>query len=100
MHRNNVSLGKRPVALEEPKKPEASPAEVAKTNPDPGARKDTKAWANLFAGNRRASNGMALDYVAPKLLNGSVAVQLDNQEVKNNEIKWKYSLVLFMIVRC
>lgn len=34
------------------------------------------AWTNLFAKNRAVENGMTLDYITPKLVNGQQVVEL------------------------
>ncbi|OIT32797.1 hypothetical protein A4A49_30750 [Nicotiana attenuata] len=47
------------------------------------ANKDLVApvWANLFARNRMASNGLALSYISPTIVDGSVVIQLDLTEM-------------------
>ncbi|PHT89687.1 hypothetical protein T459_04800 [Capsicum annuum] len=63
----------------------------------PTEKKEGNQWGNLFAGNRVASNGMSLKYVTPKRVNGTVVVQLDQQDLEKEESKWKFSLVLYVI---
>lgn len=44
-------------------------------------------WANLFTGNRVAENGMPLTYIPPEIVNGTVVVQVDKNEVEKEAEK-------------
>ncbi|KAH0679513.1 hypothetical protein KY290_021609 [Solanum tuberosum] len=48
--------------------------EVTEDSPDPK-------WVNLFTKNRAAANGLNLDYISPKLVNGQQVVELVQEEV-------------------
>ncbi|OIT02003.1 hypothetical protein A4A49_07162 [Nicotiana attenuata] len=54
-------------------------------------------WANLFARNRVASNGLALSYIPPTIVDGSVVIQLDPTETAKEADKWKHSLIVAVI---
>ncbi|KAK6788794.1 hypothetical protein RDI58_012592 [Solanum bulbocastanum] len=65
--------------------------------PDPAGMKEANPWVSLFEGNRVASNGMSLNYITPELVNGKLVVNLDEKEQEKEEVKWKHSLVLYII---
>ncbi|KAH0776165.1 hypothetical protein KY290_007576 [Solanum tuberosum] len=46
-----------------------------------------KPCVSLFAGNRVASNGMALNYITPEMVNGNIIVKLDEKELEKEEEK-------------
>lgn len=64
-----------------------------KVNKDPIAPE----WVNLFAKNRIASNGLALSYIAPTIVDGNVVIQLDPIETAKEAEKWKHSLIVAVI---
>ncbi|XP_019241257.1 PREDICTED: uncharacterized protein LOC109221251 [Nicotiana attenuata] len=63
------------------------------------ANKDSTAseWVNLFANNRIASNGIALSYIAPTIVDGNVVIQLDPVETAKEVEKWKHSLIVAVL---
>ncbi|KAG5629509.1 hypothetical protein H5410_001226 [Solanum commersonii] len=66
--------------------------EIEVETDEPGAT-----WASLFKDNRSAQNGMNLTYIPPKLVNGKIVVQLDENEVEQEAEKWKCALIVFVI---
>ncbi|OIT25390.1 hypothetical protein A4A49_28088 [Nicotiana attenuata] len=57
----------------------------------------SSSWVKLFAGNRSAENGMTLSYIAPEVVDGQFAVNLDKEEVENETEKWKKALIVYVI---
>lgn len=54
-------------------------------------------WVNLFARNRMASDSLALSYIPPTIVDGSVVIQLDPTETGKEADKWKHSLIVAVI---
>lgn len=54
-------------------------------------------WVNLFARNRMASDSLALSYIPPTIVDGSVVIQLDPTETAKEPDKWKHSLIVAVI---
>ncbi|KAF3676406.1 hypothetical protein FXO38_04306 [Capsicum annuum] len=50
-------------------------------------------WTNLFAKNRAASNGIALNYIAPRIVDGNPIVQLEQESIDREINKWKPALI-------
>ncbi|XP_019224714.1 PREDICTED: uncharacterized protein LOC109206343 isoform X2 [Nicotiana attenuata] len=44
-----------------------------------------RTWTNLIKGNRSATNGMALTYIPPQIVDGQMVVQLEAEEVEPEE---------------
>ncbi|KAK4729326.1 hypothetical protein R3W88_022314 [Solanum pinnatisectum] len=60
--------------------------EVTEDPPDPK-------WVNLFTKNRAAANGLNLDYIPSKLVNGQQVVELVQEKVEKEMHKWNCSLI-------
>ncbi|KAH0732720.1 hypothetical protein KY285_011784 [Solanum tuberosum] len=56
-----------------------------------------KKWMNLFKGNRLATQGMTLQYVALLVRNGEIVVELCKTEVELETQKWEHSLIVYVL---
>ncbi|KAJ8570837.1 hypothetical protein K7X08_037809 [Anisodus acutangulus] len=61
------------------------------------APKPPSPWTNLFSKNRLASNGLVLNYVAPEVIEGKILVEVDKQEIESEAMKWKASLIAYVV---
>ena len=42
---------------------------------------DEKLWVNIIRGNRNTTNEVAIQFVAPKVVNGKVEVELEEEDI-------------------
>lgn len=54
-------------------------------------------WTNLFAKNISASNGLALNYISPRIVDGNPIVQLEQDTIDKEINKWKPALMAYFI---
>ncbi|KAH0686274.1 hypothetical protein KY289_017032 [Solanum tuberosum] len=54
-------------------------------------------WTNLFAKNRAATNGLNLEYIPPKMVDGKQIVELAQEEIDKELYKWNCSLIAYFI---
>jgi hypothetical protein len=61
-------------------------------------RDDTKKlWVDVLSGNRNPANGLAMEYVAPKLVNGEVEVEIENSDIESEVKFWESSLIMYVL---
>jgi hypothetical protein len=61
-------------------------------------RDDTKKlWVDVLSGNRNPANGLAMEYVAPKLVNGEVEVEIENSGIESEVKFWESSLIMYVL---
>ncbi|KAL6500903.1 hypothetical protein OROHE_025100 [Orobanche hederae] len=70
--------------------------QVTEENPAPEIHQP-ESYARAAKGNRLATNGILLDYVAPLMDDEGVFVELDKEDVEAETGKWKQSLVLYVV---
>lgn len=58
---------------------------------------NTELWSSLFTNNRVITNGLALEYIPPQLLNAKPIVHLDKDEVNLEIQKWNIVLIVYFI---
>lgn len=58
------------------------PKQPAMRNPELATREEIPdfTWSGLLTRNRATTNGMSLDYIHPKLVEGNIVVKLDKEE--------------------
>ncbi|MCI29223.1 hypothetical protein A2U01_0050432, partial [Trifolium medium] len=44
---------------------------------------DKKLWVEVLSGNRNPGNGMKIEFVTPKIVNGEIEVQIDEADIIN-----------------
>lgn len=53
--------------------------------------------AGLLTGNRSSANGMALNCITPKLVEGNLVAKLEKSELEKEALKWKCALIISVI---
>ncbi|XP_060210241.1 uncharacterized protein LOC132637115 [Lycium barbarum] len=59
--------------------------------------KTQASWATLVAGNKYASKGMTLTFIAPVIENGEKIVELQRAEVAKGTEKWNKAVILYVV---
>lgn len=54
-------------------------------------------WAGVLNGNRSATNGMALHYITPDLVEGNLVTKLEKSNLDSETMKWKCALIIYVI---
>lgn len=57
-------------------------------------------WINMYRNNKVAQNCMNLTYIPPQIIDGHTIVQLEEEEVKSEEEKWKCALIVYVVGEC
>ncbi|KAG5587149.1 hypothetical protein H5410_047583 [Solanum commersonii] len=73
------------------------PSDLGKMGDGLSADEPIQPWANLFSGNRNASNGMYLDYVPLDVVNGTITIQLEKVEYEHKIEKWNCALIVYIM---
>lgn len=58
-----------------------------------------KLWVDVISGNRVASNGMAIGFVAPKLVDGETVVEIGEEDVESEIKYWETAVIMYAIGR-
>lgn len=52
---------------------------------------------DVISGNRHSSNGMQLQFVAPKVVEGRIEIEIKDKEVESEIRFWENSLIMYVI---
>ncbi|XP_058733321.1 uncharacterized protein LOC131604923 [Vicia villosa] len=76
-------------------------------NPKTEERKDLKTmkmneetnklWVDVISGNRHSTNGLQLQFVAPKVVEGKIEVEIEEKDVESEIRFWENSLIMYVI---
>lgn len=53
----------------------------------------------MISGNRKLENGMSLEYIAPKMVNGKPIVEIEPEDIIGEVKYWEYALIMYVIGR-
>ncbi|XP_058775015.1 uncharacterized protein LOC131649265 [Vicia villosa] len=57
----------------------------------------SKLWVDVISGNRQTTNGKQLQYVAPKINDGIIEVEIEEKDVESEIRFWENSLIMYVI---
>ncbi|XP_058726099.1 uncharacterized protein LOC131597415 [Vicia villosa] len=57
----------------------------------------SKLWVDVISGNRQTTNGKQLQFVAPKIKEGIVEVEIEEEDVEAEIRFWENSLIMYVI---
>ncbi|XP_058763382.1 uncharacterized protein LOC131636806 [Vicia villosa] len=100
-------------AKEEPSKPTETAA-VAKQGENSGTKKldesrpvvtetltgeeqSRKLWVDVISNNRKPGNGLTLDFVAPKVVNGGIVVEIEQSDIESEVRYWDCALIMYVL---
>jgi hypothetical protein len=61
------------------------------------AKEPRQLWTDVITGNRNPSNGLQLKFVAPQIVNGSIEVEIDEEDILSELLYWKSALIMYVI---
>ncbi|KAI5435083.1 hypothetical protein KIW84_021785 [Lathyrus oleraceus] len=59
--------------------------------------KGAKLWVDIIRGNKDTTNGMSIIFVAPKVVDGEIEVEIENEDVESEMRFWECSLIMYVI---
>src|ERR1051325_8343042 len=62
-----------------------------------GDNEHRRLWVDVISGNRNPGNGMALEFIAPKIVNGIAEVTIEEAYTLIEVQFWESSLVMYVI---
>ncbi|CAK8562112.1 unnamed protein product [Lathyrus sativus] len=57
----------------------------------------SKPWVELIKGNRNLNRGMAVEFVAPEIINRELEIQIDDSDVEDELEFWQNAMILFAL---
>lgn len=70
---------------------------MQKNNAQKTATNGVQTWATVVTGNKLASRGMTLSFIAPMIKEGEKIDLLEKEEIEKENDKWKSSIILYLI---
>lgn len=56
-----------------------------------------KLWVDVISGDRHSTNGMQLQFVVPKIVEGKIEVEIEEEDVESEIRFWENSLIMYVI---
>lgn len=56
-----------------------------------------KLWVDVLSENRNPVNGMAIEYMAPKVVNGEVEIEIDDEDITSEVRFWETALIMYVL---
>lgn len=56
-----------------------------------------KLWVDVISGNRNPGNGLALDFIAPTIVNGVAEVVIAEEDIVEEVKFWETSLIMYVV---
>jgi hypothetical protein len=79
------------------------PCDAVQTSPpapkqlDPPSYDSQQLWVDVLSGNRNPANGLAMEFVAPKRVNGDIEVEIDFTDIESEVKFWASSLIMYVL---
>ncbi|KAL5170000.1 hypothetical protein HKD37_11G031783 [Glycine soja] len=58
-----------------------------------------KLWVDVISGNRIPSNGAAIEYFAPKVVEGEIEVEIEEEDILSELKYWETTLIMYVLGR-
>ncbi|CAK8576470.1 unnamed protein product [Lathyrus sativus] len=62
-----------------------------------GINEPRKLWVNVISRNRNPGNGLSLEFIAPKIVNGVPEVIIEEEDTINEVKFWETSLIMYVL---
>lgn len=56
-----------------------------------------KLWFEVLSGNRNSVNGMMLEFVTPKIVNGEIQIEIEEPDIENEVKFWDSTLIMYVL---
>ncbi|XP_058733155.1 uncharacterized protein LOC131604751 [Vicia villosa] len=62
-------------------------------------KKDTqrKLWVDVLSDNRNHANGLTMEYVAPKVVDGEIEIEIEEKDIESELRYWDSALILYAL---
>ncbi|CAK8568835.1 unnamed protein product [Lathyrus sativus] len=58
---------------------------------------DRKLWVDIINDNRNPSKGLTMEYVAPKVVNGMIEIDIEQEDIETEIHFWDNALILYVV---
>ncbi|XP_058783598.1 uncharacterized protein LOC131658307 [Vicia villosa] len=56
-----------------------------------------KLWVDVLSNNQKPGNGLALDFIAPKVINGEIVVEIEKSDIESVIRYWESALIMYVL---
>ncbi|XP_058783664.1 uncharacterized protein LOC131658381 [Vicia villosa] len=56
-----------------------------------------KLWVDVISGNRNPTNGLQMEFVAPKVVNGEIEVEIEEDDIASEIRYWDTALIMYVL---
>ncbi|XP_058771879.1 uncharacterized protein LOC131645220 [Vicia villosa] len=56
-----------------------------------------KLWVDVISGNRNPTNGLQMEFVAPKVVNGELEVEIEEEDIASELRHWDSALIMYVL---
>jgi hypothetical protein len=64
---------------------------------DPTSDSARQLWVDVLSGNRNPANGLAMEFVSPKRVDGEIVVEIEDADVESEVKFWASSLIMYVL---
>lgn len=58
---------------------------------------EKKLWVDVISGNRDPTNGMAIEFIALKLVNGEIEIEIKEKDIESKVKYWELTLIMHVL---
>ncbi|KAK2361560.1 hypothetical protein QL285_086692 [Trifolium repens] len=92
----SVSVSPAVTTHDDPGEAQPTPIPAVPSSDSPSATSQ-KLWVDAVSGNRNPANGLMMEFVAPKRVNGEIEVEIDATDIESEVQFWASSLIMYVI---
>lgn len=78
-------------------KNETEKEESKKTETIEESQEPKKLWVDVISGNKNPANGMVIEFVAPKMVNGEIEVEIEEADIELEMKSWDLTLIMYVL---
>ncbi|CAK8572288.1 unnamed protein product [Lathyrus sativus] len=67
------------------------------TNNDAEASQMKKLWVDIINENRNPAKGLTMEFVAPKIVDGEMEIQIEEEDVEKEVKFWEFALIMYVL---
>lgn len=63
----------------------------------PESEEPRRLWVDVLSNNRNPANGMVIEYVAPKIVNGDIEIDIEEEDIASEMKFWETTLIMYVL---
>lgn len=91
------SNGKGTMEINEEHRKEEERKEQNNLDSQKGSTESRKLWVDVLSGNRNPGNGMTIEFIAPKIVNRAIEVEIDEEDIMTEVKFWDTALNMYVL---